>query len=937
MVKAVIFDLDGVVVSTDELHFQAWRQLGLEAGIRNFTKEDNVRQRGVSRMASLEVLLEKGDKQYSNEEKLRMAERKNQIYVASLEKLSPADILPGVLDFLQFLKRRGIKTAIGSASKNAPLILNKIGLKEEFDAVSCGLDTTKSKPEPDVFIIAAQKLNVAPADCVVIEDSHAGISAAKRAGMYAIAVGAAIDHSAADECARSLEELPYTNLEMFTENRFVVREDGFDEAHIPWFGNKFLTGNGYLGVRGTLEEYTKEEMCAVNLAGIYDKVGNSWRESVNAPNPFYVHITVDGRTYALPQEKPLLHIQQLNFRYGMQQRKTVWQTEKGSITVCSERFTSMAKQHLLGLQYSVMADYDCRIEIYAGIDADVWDIHGPHFAKVCAENDGPVMRVTAITGEKGIQVTVEATVKADGEEISAIDNMHACDHVSIVAKAGHTYWLEEIAAVHTTEDDIPFEDDIRRVTYQQLKREHKRAWDSIWKISEVTIDGDDQAEQALNYSIYHLNCIAPRNLHGKSIPARGLSGQVYKGAIFWDTEMFMLDYYIYTAPDVARTLLQYRIDTLDGARKKAAEYGLNGAYYAWESQEGGYEACTDFNIVDVFTQRPVRTYFRDKQYHVSAAIVYGFLKYLLATGDDLILKDGALEVIVECARFYRSILIKQVDSDDYEIRDVVGPDEYHERVNNNAYTNRMAKFVFESAVQLLQYAKEKGICGQFDDNLQTVFADSAAKLRQQMPDERGVIEQFDGYFHLEDTDIETLRSRLRDPREYWGGAHGVASDTQILKQADVVAMLSVFRNDFDIEVMKQNLTYYAPRTEHGSSLSACMYSLLSCYTGCSDLAYSLFMKTAQVDLVLPGKEWLGLVYIGGTHPASAGGAWIVAVRGFAGINIQGGMLTCQPVLPKSWRKMQFKLLYQGQLYEITASHQNASIVKVPGYRIKDTR
>ena len=305
------------------------------------------------------------------------------------------------------------------------------------------------------------------------------------------------------------------------------------------------------------------------------------------------------------------------------------------------------------------------------------------------------------------------------------------------------------------EDDIPFEDDIRRVTYQQLKREHKRAWDSIWKISEVTIDGDDQAEQALNYSIYHLNCIAPRNLHGKSIPARGLSGQVYKGAIFWDTEMFMLDYYIYTAPDVARTLLQYRIDTLDGARKKAAEYGLNGAYYAWESQEGGYEACTDFNIVDVFTQRPVRTYFRDKQYH-------------------LILKDGALEVIVECARFYRSILIKQVDSDDYEIRDVVGPDEYHERVNNNAYTNRMAKFVFESAVQLLQYAKEKGICGQFDDNLQTVFADSAAKLRQQMPDERGVIEQFDGYFHLEDTDIETLRSRLRDT----GAAHMVLPVTR---------------------------------------------------------------------------------------------------------------------------------------------------------------
>ena len=210
-------------------------------------------------------------------------------------------------------------------------------------------------------------------------------------------------------------------------------------------------------------------------------------------------------------------------------------------------------------------------------------------------------------------------------------------------------------------------------------------------MSYIKIDGDEEVERDINYSIYHLNCIAPRNMKDKSIAARGLSGQVYKGAVFWDTEMFMIDYFMHTEPEVAKTLIGYRISTLDGARKKAKEYGLDGAYYAWESQEGGFEGCSDYNVVDVFTKRPMRTHFRDKQYHISAAVVYAIVKYIRATGDTGILKDGAMEVIIECARLYRSMLLRKADSNKYEIYDVVGPDEYHERVNNNAYTNKMAQ------------------------------------------------------------------------------------------------------------------------------------------------------------------------------------------------------------------------------------------------------
>lgn len=214
MIKAVIFDLDGVLVTTDELHFEAWKALADKLGINDFTKADNVRQRGVSRMASLEVVLEKTDRAFSEEEKLALAEEKNEIYVRSLSALSETDVLSGAKEFIDYLKSKGIKTAVGSASKNTPLILEKTKLAGKFDAVSCGLDTTKSKPDPEVFLIAAKKLGVAPCDCVVVEDSDAGIEAAKTGGMYAIAIGAAEYNPKADVAIKDLESL-YRTLTIF--------------------------------------------------------------------------------------------------------------------------------------------------------------------------------------------------------------------------------------------------------------------------------------------------------------------------------------------------------------------------------------------------------------------------------------------------------------------------------------------------------------------------------------------------------------------------------------------------------------------------------------------------------------------------------------------------------------------------------------------------
>jgi len=189
MIKGVIFDLDGVLVSTDEMHFSAWKMLAEELGIMNFTKEDNKMQKGVSRMESLEVVLRKGDKIYSEEEKLAFATRKNDYYIHLLQGLTTDAVLADVHITLKMLREQGIAIGIGSASKNTPIILEKTGLTQYIDQISCGLDTTKSKPDPQVFLIAAKKLNLLNEECLVVEDSAAGIIAAKAAHMKSLGVG----------------------------------------------------------------------------------------------------------------------------------------------------------------------------------------------------------------------------------------------------------------------------------------------------------------------------------------------------------------------------------------------------------------------------------------------------------------------------------------------------------------------------------------------------------------------------------------------------------------------------------------------------------------------------------------------------------------------------------------------------------------------------
>ena len=714
-----------------------------------------------------------------------------------------------------------------------------------------------------------------------------------------------------------------------------IENNWISKDSIPDNGNRLLVGNGYLGIRGTLEEAGKEQLAAVNLAGIYDKVGKGWREPLNAPNPLYTRVRVNGTMLTALDGSADRHTQALDFRHGIYKRTSHW--ADFGVTVHGTHMAHMGQEHLILSSFSVTADKDTALEVIAGIDTDIWEIYGPHYVRFDeAINDttmlctAPVQngRDTVAVGRKCL-LNLPAEVRQEGNRLV----------FRLKLKAGQTAELRSVSAVYTTHDCADPKEAVKAALsdadYDSLLNSHIAAWEKIWAVGAVTIEGDETAQDCLNYSLYHLNSIAPRSGKPLSIPARGLSGQTYKGAIFWDSEMFILDYFLYTQPHVARSMVMYRIDTLKGALEKAKQYGWQGAFYAWESQEGGFDACSDYNVTDVFTGRPLRTFFKDKQVHISAAVARAVMTYAEVTGDRSVLVQGGAETVLECARFYYSLLLRYADKDQWEIHDVIGPDEYHERVNNNAYTNAMAKKTMLWATEAAKMLKETdesaytAFVKKTDaENLLHILADAAEKLYVPKPNEAGIIEQFDGYFALEDTTVDAVRSRLLNPKEYWGSAYGVASQTQIIKQADVITMLELCHKDYSKEILKANWDYYSPRTEHGSSLSACMYALAACRWGGAEAALPFFLKSARADWDGGGKQWAGLVYIGGTHPAAAGGAWKVFAQGFAGLDIEDGKPVLHPNLPEQWKCISFTVLVGGTPYRINITHEKGTMEKL---------
>ena len=434
------------------------------------------------------------------------------------------------------------------------------------------------------------------------------------------------------------------------------------------------------------------------------------------------------------------------------------------------------------------------------------------------------------------------------------------------------------------------------------------------KPQNVRIVGDERAQRALRFAIYHLIAAVNPDDEHVSIGARGLTGEAYRGHVLWDTEIYMLPFYVFTDPPAARALLMYRYHTLDAARRKAKVQGHDGALYAWESADTGDEVTPQRVVTP--DGRLVVIHTGEREHHISGDIAYAVWQYWRATGDDAFMASAGTEILVETARFWASRA--QVESDGRaHIRQVIGPDEYHELVDDNAYTNAMAAHNLErasDAIAILSREQSEGwqrLSARLGimENEPRSWDALAGKLITGFDPATKLFEQFAGYFQLEEIDA-TAHQDCSTPIDVCLGAERVAG-SKVIKQADVVALSAMLWEKWPIAVHEANFRYYEPRTAHGSSLSPALHALVAARLGDLTRAQAYFRQAAEIDLA----NNMGNA-AGGVHMGALGGLWQAVVLGAAGLQLREDGIAVDPHLLPDWAELAFPVQWRGRLLRL---------------------
>ncbi len=711
-------------------------------------------------------------------------------------------------------------------------------------------------------------------------------------------------------------------------------------------GSCFLVGNGYLGYRGTRPDQRAAEFVGCVVADTYDMADGVWRELCTVPNGLYVAMEFDGRPLRFDEHRPAEI--ELTLESAEVTHRWFASTDDGATAIVSlRRFASLDDHHVVAQQLTVQPQRDGELAIVTGIDDDVWSLNGDHFASVettARPADGATAVTTSrcVTGERATEIAVAALTSIDRwhRPASTLGPPPASRGVaghrwagSVVA--GETVTVDSTMSIATNNDDdvddapltlaMEAAEGVAELGYRRALAASAERWSDFWATTDVRIEGDLAAQAALRFSIYHHRIATPAHSDRLPIGARGLSCQAYQGAAFWDQEMFNLPAFLFTEPHVARRLLVYRWRTLDGARRKAQRLGYEGAFYAWISGDTGDELCPDFFFTDVLTGRPIRNHFNVWQIHISPDIAHAVWRYWDATDDLDFLADHGAEIVFEVARFLRSRVRWDEVRERYELIRLLGPDEWHENVDNNTYTARLARMALRHAgaihAILADRAPERlrALCSRLGLDADEIAAWSRieAQLVEHAPDpDTQLIEPFDGFSALEDCRPADLRRRLLDPGEYWGWPNGVAVHTQVSKQPDVVQMFAVDPS-FPLEVQRANYDHYEPRCSHGSSLSHSVHATVGARLARFDVAYleqahDYFMDTAALDLRTAAHSVVGGTFIGGMHTAANAGAYQTAVFGFGGFSAADGVVHLDPALPASWTSLAYDVIVRGQ-------------------------
>ena len=722
-----------------------------------------------------------------------------------------------------------------------------------------------------------------------------------------------------------------------SDTHWQIFETGWDPEIQNVRETQLALGNGYIGSRAVLEEIPPNSRPGTFFAGIYEGARALVPELVNAPNPIDFRISAAGEKLDVTAMDVLDHKRILDMHRGILVRRTLYaNARKKRFDYQSMRFFSMHDKHITAMQiYITPLDEEAHLTFSSSVDTSIENMglvtegNKKHVNMIESKKIGNVYWLATKTIEQGIVIAYARQLM-----ISKGRKSQSAPHrtFKLQLKKGETACVTSYISLYASQRDSLREVQkfcVNTVTrsvkkgFEHLYREHRSAWEEKWKGATIEIDGDPTIERAIRFNIYHLLIAATENCDDVSIGAKALTGEGYRGHIFWDTEIFCLPFFIYTNPPVAKNLLRYRFNRLNEARKIAKELGYQGAMFPWESADTGEETTPSwFKDGSGKIQRVLTM---EQEHHITANIAYSVFHYYLATNDVDFLLDHGLEIIFETARFWASRVEHNKRKKRYEINHVIGPDEFHENVNNNAYTNIMAQWNLKMAAKLcrvfqrIYHAKMKELLSKIDLKAPEIakWRKIASEIFIPKSKETGLIEQFDGYFkkrrlplpELDHHSLPLYPEKLRS-----------ISDTQYVKQSDVVMVLFLLSDLFSMKTKKKNYLFYEKRTLHKSSLSASIHAALGAEVGEEHKAHHYLQAAVYADL----KDIYGNTDMG-IHAASLGGVWMACIQGFAGVRIRNRILTVNPKLPARWKSIKFPFKFKGFDVSIHSDEKKVSL------------
>ena len=725
-----------------------------------------------------------------------------------------------------------------------------------------------------------------------------------------------------DQTARSVQEA----LQTTPDAAWLLHEHGYRPERESGIESRFAVSNGFLGVRaaraisrGAMWVSWSHTLSWASwprtyVAGLFDipNIQPPVPALVPGPDWLRIRLLLDGKLLLLRSGELLDHRRTLDMRRGLLLIDWRHRDSAGRIAhVRSMRLVSLADR-AIGVQL---------IELSVDQPAEIT-------VEALMEDAGSGLEVVRVEPELAVWRTAEP---AKSLAVASITELHRNGTRLVpdiqstlqsrwtwraVPGQAVTFWrLTAFARSHNDGQEVEGEvrstlDRAQRVGWRGVLEAHEAAWAERWACSDIRIEGDEEAQKALRFAAYHLIGAANPQDERVSIGARALTGDSYLGHVFWDTEVYLLPFYILTWPEAARALLMYRYHTLPGARAKAERMGYRGAMYAWESADTG-EETTPEHIID-FNGRPIEVLCGKQEQHISADVAWAVWQYWRATGDEFFLLGAGAEILLETARFWASRAELGTDAA-FHMRGVIGPDEYHENIDDNAFTNVMAIWNIERGLETAALLSQRWPERWQALSARLALTDSEMRQWQDVADrmvtgfhrQSGLFEQFDGYFELADIDLTEYAGRTVPMDVILGRERTQRS--QVLKQADVVALFAMLPDAYDKKVQATNFRYYEPRCGHGSSLSRGLHALVSARLGDVALAERYFRQTAAIDLA----DTTGGT-AGGVHIAALGGLWQAAIFGFAGLSCYEDGITLEPHLPPAWAAMEFRVHWRGR-------------------------